>query len=371
MRRRPLLALPYAESVPALAALVRGETAAVPDSPEAFAEAALHHQVGGHVLLARDEGRVALPGPVADALAQRVAERAVRTRLLCRELPGVLRALGAATGADPVVLKGPGLLARHYDGDPRLRPFADLDVLVPADRLGAAVEALSADGFAELVEFAPGFGARHGHDRHVRRGVGISRVDVELHWRVGDDPLGAGLSHARLAPDAVPFAALGAEGRGPDAVAELLVLAVHLLSDRAKRLIWVVDLDRSAAAASEADWARAFALSDELGLGWALDRALDYAGAHLGLARARPRAAAPPPPLGPLRAVEGLDMGASLHVGRLAALPWRERPAYLRTILVPTRDGLADTYGTAPDDATWRLALRHAGATVRGLRGPR
>lgn len=371
MRRRPLLALPFGEDVPALAALLRGEAAAVPGTPARFAQAALHHQVGGHVLRARDEGRVALPSPVADELAQRVAERAVRTRLLCRELPAVVRSVTAATGVAPIVLKGPGLLARHYGGDPRLRPFADLDVLVPAERLAAAVAALAADGFAELVEFAPGFGARHGHDRHVRRGAGIGRVDVELHWRVGDDPLGAGLSHERLAPGATPFSALGAQGLAPGAPAELLVLAVHLLSDRAKRLIWVVDVDRAASAAREDDWRAAFALSDALGLGWALDRALDYAGAHLGLERARPRAAAAPPPLGPLRAVEGLDMGASLHVGRLAALPWRERPAYLRTILVPTRAGLADTYGTAPGEATWRLALRHAGATVRGLRGNR
>lgn len=371
MRRRPLLALPLPEHVPALTALLRGEPAVEPDDPEAFAGAALHHQVAGPVLRARDDGRIGLPPAVADHLAERLAERALRTRLLCRELPGVLAAVSAATGSAPLVLKGPGLLARHYGDQPQLRPFADLDVLVPAARLDAAVDALAAAGFRELVEFAPGFGERHGHDRHVRRGQGPSRIDVELHWRVGDDPLGAGLAHGRLAPGAVPFTALGATGLAPDASAELLVLAVHLLSDRARRLIWVVDLERAATAASAADWEAAFALGDDLDLGWALDRALDYAAAHLGLARPRPRPPVAPPAWGPLRAVEELDMSVSLHLGRLAALSWRERPAYLRTILLPSRAGLADTYGRAPGEAAWRLALRHAQTALRGLRAPR
>ena len=94
------------------------------------------------------------------------------------------------------MLKGPAA-ARLYP-DPALRPFADLDLLLPRDRLEAGAAALAPRGFEPMVEFARGFAETLGHDLHLRRLVGRRSIDVELHWRVGDDELGRGLSHERL-----------------------------------------------------------------------------------------------------------------------------------------------------------------------------
>jgi hypothetical protein len=369
VRRRPLLSLPFPEDVPALCAVLRGEKPPVPADPGRFTQAALHHQAGGFVLGALGDGRLALPAPHVERLETAVGRRAVRARALCAELHRLVPALAAATGAEPVVLKGPALLAGLYGGDPRLRPFGDLDLLVPAERLGDAVQGLAPLGFRALVEFAPGFSEIHGHDVHVRRDVGRRSVDVELHWRVGDDPLGAALGHARLRADARPFTVEGCRALGPGPADDLLVLSVHLLSDRAKRLIWVQDLTLAARSCPPPAWEAAFIRARELGLLWVLHRGLDYAAAHLGLDRPRPLPAGDPPPWGPLRAVEGLDMRASLHVGRLAALGWRERAAYLRTIRIPSAVGLRDVHGgDGAHVAT--LAARHVRDALRGVRRP-
>jgi hypothetical protein len=110
-----------------------------------------------------------------------------------------------------------------------------------------------------------------------------------------------------------------------------------------------------------------FELAAGVGLGWVLHRALDYATHHLGFERRRPLPPGRPPAWGPLRAVEELDVRASTHVGRLAALGWADRARYLREVLVPTREGLAGTVGGDGAPA-WRLVGRHARAVALGLR---
>ncbi len=217
------------------------------------------------------------------------------------------------------------------------------------------------------MEFDPGFGEVHGHDVHVRRRVGERNLDVELHWRVGDDPVGEALSYELLAPGTGRLRVRDRDVAVPAPPAELLVLALHLLSDRGKRLIWLRDLELAGRDASDAEWSRAFELAREHELLWVLHRALDYTERHLGFHRARPLPAGSPPAWGPLRAVEELDAGASLHVGRLAALRGREKAAYLRRVLIPSREGLRGTVG-ADGAPTWRLVGRHLRAAASGLR---
>jgi hypothetical protein len=182
---------------------------------------------------------------------------------------------------------------------------------------------------------------------------------------VGDDPCCAGIDHALLTGG--PRIEVGGTAISVPAPPEqILVLAVHLLSDRDRRLIWVQDLALAGRRATEAEWHRTFELARRLGLPWVLHRALDYAGHHLDFARHRPAPTGPAPPWGPLRAVEELDMRAATHVGRLATLDWPGRGRYLRQVLFPTREGLAGTVGRdgAP---TWRLIGRHLRAVFLGL----
>lgn len=349
MRRKPF-SLPYADAVPRLAAILRGGAPLETVSAE-LAEAALYHGVAGYVLPARD---------APEALADRYTRGVLRSALLRRTLPEIVAALEAA-GARPVLLKGPAVADRFYP-EPHLRTFADLDVLVRRSALPAAVAALVESGYTPRQEFRPGFAERFGHDVHLVGPREHGRVDVELHWRIGDDPVAQALDHARLAGGGVDLDVAGAQVRVPAAADLLLVLAVHLLSDRAKRLIWVEDLVLVSEAVSDDEWNRLFA--DDLG--WVLHRALDYAAALLAYDRPRPLPPGPPPRWGPLRAVETLDVRAAPHIGRLALLNWRDRARYLRDVLVPTRAGLEGTVG-GDGAAVWRLAARHAARAVTGL----
>jgi hypothetical protein len=197
-------------------------------------------------------------------------------------------------------------------------------------------------------------------------------VDVELHWRIGDDRVGEPLGHGRLLLGARALHVGEARVLVPSVPHQLLLAAVHLLSDRAKRLCWVNDLRLLAESASEQEWTAAFGTADAIGGGllWVLHRALDYAAHHLGLARARPLPTGPPPAYGPLRAVEDLDLQASPHVGRLVALRGLDRARYLRAVAIPTRAGLEGTVGG--DDAGLPTLLgRHLAGTVRGFMRPR
>lgn len=365
MLRRAPFALPHPEELPRLTALVQ-ERPCPPGDPDGLIEAALHHGVGGYALEAAAAGRLPLPPASSRRLADAQGRRLLRSALLRRELAGVARVLEAACGCSPILLKGPAVADRFYP-DPRLRPFVDLDLLVPRDALAAGVAGLRAQGLEPLEEFRPGYAERHGHDVHLVRRAGGPAIDVELHWRMGDDDAAAGFSYALLDAAALEIDVAGSPVHVPAVEHQLLGLAIHLLSDRAKRLGWVQDLRLVAGGASGEQWDAAFAVSDELGLSWVLHRALDYCAHHLGFGRRRPRPPGPPPPWGPLRAVEALDVRASPHVGRLVSLPWRERPSYLRAVLIPTREGLRGTVGRSGDEPTWRLLARHARQTVMGL----
>jgi hypothetical protein len=366
LRRRPY-ALPDPDQLPGLVAVLLGRPFE-PAEPLAFVEAAIGHRVVGACAGAAADGHLGLSDPAASALRDAHTVSVLRATLMRRELPRVAEALSNACGAAPIVLKGAAIADRFYD-PASLRSFADLDLLVPAAVLRNAVDALAADGYREKVELRSGFAARHGHDIHVAKPVGRRTADVELHWKVGDDPIGDALSHAALAPHAVP-AADAAEALYPSRQDQLIVCSMHLLSDRLKRLCWVEDVRRIALALDDREWHGSFGRARDLGLLWVLNTALDYAAHHLELERPRPLGPGEPPPWGPLLAVEQLDMRASLHVGRLAALPWRDRPRYLRDVLLPSRQGLEGTVG-GDGAGRIRLAGRHAGRAIRSLRGGR
>ena len=369
MFRRSPFALPRAEQIPALTTILEGAARVAPEDPAGFVEAAVAHRVVGAATTALGADRLVLPAAAAQQLRDAHAVGVLRSALVRRELGLVAGPISAAVGAPPIVLKGPAIADRFYP-DPAWRGFADLDLLVPRERLEDAVAALARVGYEEQVELREGFGATHGHDVHMARPVGRQRADVELHWRVGDDPLGEVLNHETLMADGVaaPRVEIGTSElpRFPGPGDQLLVCSMHLLSDRLRRLIWIEDLRRVSSALGESEWRRAFERARALGLLWVLNRALDYAAHHLGYRRARPLPGGEPPPWGPLRAVEELSFPASLHLGRLAALPWRERPRYFRGVLVPSQAGLRGTVGTDGAGPA-RMAARHVVRAVRAL----
>jgi hypothetical protein len=365
--RRPPLSLPYQDQLALLTPLVSSDERVVgaPRDSARFVAATLHHRVTGYVIRALERDRISLSRRDRELLARRGGIQLVHSGALRQELAAVAPVLAEACGAPPVCVKGPAVAETLYP-EHRLRPFSDLDLVVPEDALESGATALKARGYEEVEEFHPAFGRRHGHDRHMRKRIGIRTVDVELHWRVGDDPTCTPLNHALLASSARILVG-DTEVHVPQPAEQLVCLAAHLLSDRTKRLIWVQDVALAARSASAASWQRTFELADRLGLGWVLHRALDYAAQHLELERERPLPAGSPPRWGPIRAVEELNVPASLHFGRLAALGGRARVRYLREVLLPTADGLRGTVGQ--DGAgRWRLAARHVRSIGAGIR---
>jgi len=364
--RRPALSLPYEDQLPALVALIEPSAGRANESgdPKRLVEAALYHGMAGYLASAVDRGELRLDPELRGRLARIGAIHRAHSAALRRELAAIEPFLTRACAAPPVCIKGPAVADRFYP-DPRLRTFADLDLLVPLKSMDCAARALMARGYDPVHEFRPGFGERYGHDFHLARRIGRRTLDVELHWRVGDDPACGVLDHARVG--AGPRLEVdGATVHVPALPEQMVCLAAHLLSDRAKRLIWVLDLALAGRQATERDWNQTFRLAHDLRLGWVLHRALDYAARHLSFERSRPLPPGRPPAWGPLRAVEELDMRASLHLGRMAMLGRLARVEYLREVLVPTRDGLSGTVGRdgAP---VWRQLGRHLRAVALGL----
>ena len=153
----------------------------------------------------------------------------------------------------------------------------------------------------------------------------------------------------------------------PSPAEQLIVLAIHFLGDRQRRLLWIEDLRRAALAADEEQWRLAFERAERRGLSWVLNRALDYADHHLDLERERPAPPGPPPPWGPLRATEAYEFAVAWDVGHLTSIPWRERAGYLRALLLPTKEGLRGA-AADPDTPIWRLALQRARRAFAGIR---
>lgn len=355
MRRRRPLEIPYEGAAPELGALVSG-LRVVPTRTGAFVDAVHYHGLTGYAVEATERGRLTLPPDETRELADSQAKRLLHAALLRRELGAAVASLGAI-GIDPLLVKGPAVANRFYR-DPALRTYADLDLIVPRDRLADAVAALAGDGYSVVGDYRPDYPESLYHDVHLERFVGSHRVDIDLHWRLGDDPLTVQLGHDILTCGAEQLDVDGTVVSVPALPEQLLVLAVHFLSDVARRLIWVNDLALVAHVASEAQWRRAFGLAGELGLGWPLHRALDYAGRYLALDRPRPTAPPAAPAFGPLRAIEELDARGARHAGRLASIGWRERAVYLRALVAPSRATLEATVGL-DGASTPRLLARH------------
>jgi hypothetical protein len=364
MFRREPLSMPFADQLGDLRRVVTGEGPVVPTAPERFVAAAVDHRVIGACVTALQEERLTLADEHARRLRDAQAVAALTSALARRELPAVSAAVTEATGAPAIVLKGPSISDRVYP-DTALRSFNDLDLIVPRDGLGDSERALAKLGYEQRLEYRPGFAATHGHTLDLERDLGGRSVHVEVHWRVSDDRLGEAISHGSLSAgaEAVP----GIPGAAYPALHDqLLICAVHLMSHREKRLAWLEDLRRLRFTLGEDGWGVAFRRAETLGLLWVLNRALDYAERYLALPLERPLAPGDPPAFGPIRAIEELDLQASPNIGRLAALPWRQRPGLIRDILIPRGEALDGLVG-GDGAGRLRMVARHVKLIARGI----
>lgn len=155
----------------------------------------LLRQVDSSAYTARlaERGLLALLGSRAIELAPEAADGLLRSRVEALLMEGRLRALALEMtlkrvaqaledrGIPVLPLKGTTFADRVY-GDTGLRPTTDVDVLVPRERVGAALGALAAIGYPapEDPVWTDGLPEMH----YTLRGDDAGRARVELHWRV-------------------------------------------------------------------------------------------------------------------------------------------------------------------------------------------
>jgi hypothetical protein len=225
-------------------------------------------------LLYRTLRRADIDSALLPELKRSYVDASVRNQRLLRTLEEVLARLDAAA-VPTLVLKGAALIVAYYR-DRGARPMADLDVMVPRDRVEAALAALRADGW-ELVARRP--------DRpiaelqRVRHSVLLQRDadQLDLHWDAFAESLGTDLADRLWG--AADELTIGARRTQTLAAADHLLHAfVHgLRYNPVPPLRWVADAHVTIGVAGDAvDWDRLSTLAEAYRLVAPVAAALGY-----------------------------------------------------------------------------------------------
>ncbi len=127
-----------------------------------------------------------VPASVTVAVAQAYEQAAAAARGAYAQLAEILEVFRAAR-VTAMVLKG-AAMARFLYADPAVRPFTDLDLLVPFEQIDRAHDVLLRAGYA-IYGGAPTAADRrwrHARGYYDPRGY---RLPVDLHWRYAGYPL--------------------------------------------------------------------------------------------------------------------------------------------------------------------------------------
>jgi len=212
-----------------------------PDDQEwpALLAAIAHHRLSGLAVGAAEHGTLMLGTTQRAELLDHHREAMLCALALERNLFDLASALEeAAIGF--VVLKGPAVAHVAYP-DPAWRPFGDIDVLVAADRFGAACEVLAGLGYRRsFVDPRPGFAARFGKGAAH---VGLDNLEVDLHRLLADGPFGYWVEHDTILGATCPFELGGRSFARLDDSAILLHACMHaVLGGRGPILLQVRDI---------------------------------------------------------------------------------------------------------------------------------
>lgn len=203
------------------------------------------HRVGGFVL----QHLVAGPEDLREALE---ADAAAATTDHLRALVDLTAVLGALDGAGipSLAVKGPVLVETTY-GDPRLRPYRDLDLLVDPGDLGRALG---------CIEDAGGILIDRNWDYLTKQRKGQLHVGLpfgcvlDLHWNPVDVASEAlEVDSATLFGGLVALEVGGVEILTTSPAHTIVHLALHAAMEGGCRLIWLKDLER-VTATTDVDW---------------------------------------------------------------------------------------------------------------------
>jgi len=193
----------------------------------------------------------------------------------------------AATGVSAAVLKGSSFADRLYP-DPALRPFDDIDLMLPHEEFPAARAVLTELGYRHVPQTSGRHAGHYAEEKWAHPVLGTS--PVELHWDLVNSPK----LRRRVSLDFAQLERFGmAEGR-PTAGALLYIAAIHAAAghgfDRLQQIFDMVQAARSAAGLIDRDALER--LAAETGGGLALRSALVIAGRLTGDPTMRALAAA-------------------------------------------------------------------------------
>jgi hypothetical protein len=198
--------------------------------------------------------------PLLAALSRRAGLAAAADILRDRELRRLVDAFHAA-GVPVVLFKGAELAYTVY-ARPDLRTRADSDVLVDA-RAREGSEAILRDLGYQAAGHVGGTLITH-QMSYVRRIDGVDIHAVDLHWRVANPEVFAGvLTFAELWANRSTIPALGPHAAGASMPHAMLLACTHRVAHHfgTERLIWLYDIHLLASRQTGAEWTAFVALA--------------------------------------------------------------------------------------------------------------
>lgn len=349
---------PAVSVLEAVCARLRGEP--VPVSAPML-DAARKHRV--HLLLADSlSPRERDPGLETDLRNQAILD-VVRER----ELRRLVEAFSAA-GIETLLFKGAGLAYTLYRS-PHLRPRADLDVLIRAERLADTDRLLASEGWTRAAEpDAMLASAQRHYRRHSASGL---TEPLDLHWRIANPRLFAdAIAFEELWARAIPVPILGSGARTLSHIDALFAACLHRVAhhDDAIDLLWLWDIHLLASRLSADETAAFIDLAARTrmravcvrGLALAAER-FHTPGAAALVGALEEQSATPEPSA---RFVGGGLSLLELLYADLAATPaWRARITLVREHLFPSLLYMQSAY------ARWPAGLRPLAYAYRIVHG--
>ena len=201
-------------------------------------------------LVARSLAGVA-PEPIPAAMRTHGVAARLHAQFMTGELLRVVGLLESA-GIGVLAFKGPALGALVY-GDPALRQFSDLDLIVRAADIPTASAALFAAGYKPPEGPQAGEGHRPQDDYHLGFARADGRAAVELHWAFTPGHFGWRCDLDRLWARAETVTLSGRPIRTPAPEDLLPLLCVHGAKRCWERLEWICGIAGLLRAAPDRD----------------------------------------------------------------------------------------------------------------------
>lgn len=232
------------------------------------------HGVAGHLAAAsRMVDSALIPPEVEKALADQQRAQVLFSLRMTAELFRVLECF-ASSGIEALVVKGPVLAVEAY-GDPAMRRYGDLDLLVRGRDIRRATEVMIASGYHAKVPLAaidagkiPGQYLFYKADTKLLVELHNDRTLRYFPRRLPLEKFFA--RQIRVPLDAHQAPALSIED-------ELVLISIHGAKHFWERLIWIADVAALITRQSGIDWQRVDASAQEVGAVRMLDTGLRLA----------------------------------------------------------------------------------------------